>query len=314
VRLANTVRHLEHIAALPLGPHIAIPEMLRTLDTVWPGSASGFFWVDPRGSIVDVYAPGENAPVAPSLACQGLLHDDRAAGVQLNLTVAGRLRGVLSLRSRSATAAFSERDRDTLRAIVPAFQSALEAKGDLEMAFDEAPEATSVVVITPSGKWVSVGSGALQLLAQMDGQSVVSPTLNLTSRVPSFLADLAAPKRAAASPILQKVTRWGCYRARAIAQSNVSAGEEATTAVIVTKHLPTPVRTLRALGRCDLSPRERQVAFQLASGIDAASAAAALDVSLVTWRTYVKRVYQRLDVRGRLDLLARIQEKVAIAA
>lgn len=52
-----------------------------------------------------------------------------------------------------------------------------------------------------------------------------------------------------------------------------------------------------------LSPREREIASLLVDGYAAINAAAVLDLSEHTVRTYIRRLYRKLDVKNRADLV-----------
>lgn len=302
MRVSGALRHIEHIATLRLAPHVAVPEMLRALDGLVPGARSGFFWVDGGGAVLDAWLPGvDPVPRGPEGGGTGaLLRCDREGGVELNVRVGDRLCAVLAVRRPQ----LGERDRRLLRAVAPAFSRALAAVPRPAGAIDDVPDRTGVLIADAEGRLISAGPGALRLLAEMDGRPLVTdaPDPAPGDRLPPFAADLVRAAARASVATLQKLSRWGAYRAQAFAQG----GPGAAVAVVIAKHLPGAVRLVRRLEALDLSPRERQVAFQLGLGVDAAEGARALGVSAATWRSYVKRVYQRLEVSDRVELFARL--------
>ena len=64
----------------------------------------------------------------------------------------------------------------------------------------------------------------------------------------------------------------------------------------------TPRPTARARMHA-LSAREREIARLLVEGYSVLNAAALLDISENTVRTYVRRLYQKLGISSRLDLV-----------
>ena len=299
MRASGALRHIEHLAALGLAPHIAIPEMLRTLNTVVPGARAGFYWVNGQGDVIDAY----HADVADPIPFGS---DDRD-GVRVHLSADDRRLGVLSVRRASPLA---ERDRRVFRAAAPSLRRALGNDAPASERFDALPERTGVLTISAEGKLISADARALLLVAEMDGRPMLGRDiehLRPGDALPFFFSELR--RRYAASPAkiaaLHKISRWGAYRAQLFAQ--LADGDTAPHHVIViSKHLPHRVGLMRILGMLDLSPRERQVAFQLGIGADANAGAMALGVSLTTWRSYVKRVYLRLEVNDRFGLLGRL--------
>ncbi|WP_394848900.1 helix-turn-helix transcriptional regulator [Pendulispora brunnea] len=67
-------------------------------------------------------------------------------------------------------------------------------------------------------------------------------------------------------------------------------------------HLQVPVQTIPT----SLSEREQQVARLLADGYSCVNTAAVLNLSENTVRTYVRRLYRKLDVTNRVDLVQRL--------
>lgn len=59
--------------------------------------------------------------------------------------------------------------------------------------------------------------------------------------------------------------------------------------------------------RYGLSAREREIAQLLIEGYAALNAAAILELSEHTVRTYVRRLYKKLNVSNRADLVGRLQ-------
>src|SRR5262249_31786636 len=63
-----------------------------------------------------------------------------------------------------------------------------------------------------------------------------------------------------------------------------------------------------------LSEREQQVARLLADGYSCVNTAAVLNLSENTVRTYVRRLYRKLEVTNRVDLVQRLISSVAAAS
>ena len=321
MRISNVLRHIEHLASLSLAPHIAIPEMLRGVHDIVPGAQSGFFWVGARGEVLDAYAP-----VAGDLD-PGCTRDDRVeragcpalslneeGGFHVTVRTDGQRRAVLTMRRVNRATPFTERERRILVALAPCFGRALAAPPGLRTDFDDVADRIGVVVATGDGRLVSADAHARQLLIEMLDQPLTAAALSAVEQdlLPPFLADFVRHQRrapATAPSSLQRASRWGVYRARAFPQlQTADDAAPQTHAILLSRHLPRTIRILRAVERFDLSPRERQAAFQLGVGADAASGAMALGVSVATWRSYVKRVYQRLDVNDRIGLMQRLQQ------
>lgn len=298
LRASSALRHIEHLSTLRLDPHIAIPEMLRTLHRVVPAAEWDFRWIDDRGRVLDSCRPDAAA------AAQGATGDERAA-LRVNLGASGRPRAVLTVHQ---AAALAERGRRLFRAATPSLERALDGGQLVEEAFDEAPERTGALTVSAGGRLVSADRHVLLMVAEMDGRPLVGgevATCRPGEHLPAVVADLCRRPSSPAPRPVERVTRWGAYRAQLFAQ-HAADDAPAGAVIVISKHLPRRVRLMRTLETLDLSPRERQVAFQLGLGADTGKGAAAMGVSVATWRSYVKRVYVRLDVRDRLELYARL--------
>ena len=322
MRISNALRHIEHIASLSLAPHIAIPEMLRTVHGIVPEAQSGFFWVGAHGEVLDAYAPaaGDLAPGCARSDRVGYpaLRFEDECGFHVTVSTDGRRRAVLMMRRVSRATPFTERERRILVALAPCFGRALAAPPGQRTDLDDVADRIGVVVASGDGRLVSADAHARQLLIEMLDQPLTAAALSAVEQdlLPPFLADFVRHQRrapATAPTSLQRASRWGVYRARAFPQLQ-TADEAApqTHAILLSRHLPRTIRIMRAVERFDLSPRERQAAFQLGVGADAASGAMALGVSVATWRSYVKRVYQRLDVNDRIGLMQRLQQATTL--
>ncbi|MCP3734646.1 helix-turn-helix transcriptional regulator [Sphingomonas sp. RP10(2022)] len=299
LRASGALRHVEHLATLDLEPHIAIPEMLRTLNSVVPGAKTGFFWLNQHGNVVDAYHADVSDPV-PSLS-------DNGDGVRVHLTANDRLLAVLAVHR---AAPLVERDRRVFRAAAPSLRRALRNDARVGERFDASPERTGVLTATADGRLVGADAHALLLVAEMDGRPLLGKdiaALHSGERLPSVIAELCHrhTARPGSAIILNRTSRWGAYRAQLFAQ-HAEQSAASHHVIVISKHLPHRVGLMRTIGTLDLSPRERQVAFQLGIGADASQGAAALGVSIATWRSYVKRVYLRLDVSDRFELFSRL--------
>ena len=199
-----------------------------------------------------------------------------------------------------------------LRALAPHFGRALDASTVTRSDCDAVADSVGVLVASGDGRMVSADPQARQLLVEMMDQPLTDAALSQLrqDRLPDFLSDFLRRHAhcAGADVTLERRSRWGVYRARTFPQTAGDAlSAPSTHAILLSRHLPHTVRIMRAVEQLDLSPRERQTAFHLASGADAALGAAALGVSISTWRSYVKRLYQRLDINDRFALIGRLQ-------
>lgn len=173
---------------------------------------------------------------------------------------------------------------------------------------DDTKERSGAIVADTSGAILSTSGDAVPLMLKLTGRAF-SPDMRpeaTSMRLPAPLAELARRhvclrRGAGGGPaVIERSNRWGTFRARAYSQRAQGGGSDPETLVIVlSHHLPRTVRLARQLAAFDLSPRERQVAFHIGLGDDADAGVAKLGVTISTWRSYVKRIYQRLDIRSR---------------
>ena len=76
-------------------------------------------------------------------------------------------------------------------------------------------------------------------------------------------------------------------------------------------HAPADDAQARLSALHALPPREAELALKLSEGLSIAEAAQAMGLTVETARNYSKRIYAKLGVRGKAELVRRILEGTA---
>ena len=93
-----------------------------------------------------------------------------------------------------------------------------------------------------------------------------------------------------------------------------SPGEDGLIGVVIEHQEPLRLQLQRKLQVWRLSPREQEVGLALAEGLSQATIAARLNVSIQTVMTYVRRLYAKLEVHNRAELLDKLRHDVPTSA
>ncbi|WP_419807813.1 response regulator transcription factor [Sphingomonas sp.] len=227
-------------------------------------------------------------------------------GLDLVLRDRGRPLGLLFVNREAKHSRFTAAEARALAALAPHFTHALTAHPKPPSSTPgQGEERSGVVVAHADGSIASFSADAPVLMFELNDRqpwpgvrpldapvSVPPPLLELLRRLARIRT--GAPS---APATIDRRTRRGLFRARAYPQ----AGGDLCVFTL-TQQLPAEIRMVRHLAGLDLSPRERQVAYHLGMGSDADGGAQALGVSIATWRSYVKRIYERLEIGSRVEL------------
>ena len=89
-------------------------------------------------------------------------------------------------------------------------------------------------------------------------------------------------------------------------------GEDGSVAIVLTPQLPLPPVSLPA--HWPLTPQERHIVFLLVGGCTNRQMAAALIISENTVETHLAHIYDKLDARGRVAILARLFQELQLPA
>lgn len=201
---------------------------------------------------------------------------------------------------RRAALPYGDATADVLGVLVPAFQTGLSAiyRLDATRAAIDAADAP-MFVIDGSGR-ERHRSAALDDLLGRDPwrETVTAAARQLALR--------------SASSVITVTTPTNTYVLRATPLPEDSFGSEPAVAVLVRAQV-SPLPTSSELEQLfQLTPREAEVALQLASGATRKDIAAALGISPNTVRAHTEHVFQKLGVSTRAAVGAAIQRRRAV--
>jgi DNA-binding CsgD family transcriptional regulator len=276
------------------------------------------FYLDEVIDFLDRARSGRTTFTGCSTAYQGLL---RAHGLEHRahavLCSDGQMWGSWCLFREPASPTFGEKELRFLRAIAPCVGYGMRLAAAMEKAVvsSASDSAPGVVVIDGRGR-ITLRSGPATAHLE-DLTNVGIDTGALSYAVVSVLARLRAAHAAGEGPLAAEVRaqgrsgRW--YVLRASLSEPDASGESARVIVIEplgAREAPTSLSQLYAL-----SPREREVLSLVLRGESTKRIAAQLGLSPYTVQDYLDQACEKVGVRGRKALLAKLaSESTAPAA
>lgn len=149
------------------------------------------------------------------------------------------------------------------------------------------------------------------IFSDASGMALPSILMKLRQRLDAIFKDDAVQ-----SLVWQQQNPWGkfIFHAQAMRppqsmvtpEGNFNLLQNRLAMVTVEYHEPIPLRLMRTMKNLPLSAREREVSLYLTQGLSQAEIAKRLQVQPSSVITYVKRIYQKLDVHHHVELFQKL--------
>ena len=139
------------------------------------------------------------------------------------------------------------------------------------------------------------------------------PSSTAEGRVPAPLRWVFAnlirisQKRDAPPPVVQHENSWGRFVFRAHWLEPIAASTDALVGVTVQQQEPLALVMMRNMHAAGLSAKQKQVCLLLGQNHSFASIATQLHISHATAKDYADRIYRKLDVHTRDELLQKLR-------
>ncbi|KAF0192704.1 MAG: LuxR family transcriptional regulator [Gammaproteobacteria bacterium] len=104
------------------------------------------------------------------------------------------------------------------------------------------------------------------------------------------------------SPLLQE-NRWGQFLFRSFRLEVAQAGHEPMIGIMVRHQVPLPLKLLAAMKNAPLSGKQKEVCLMLSDGLSHGEIAGQLNISIHTAIDHVRKIYQKMNVHSRDELL-----------
>jgi len=325
---------IRHMAHLGLSPHIFIPAVLHEMSRLIPGSAAAFFWLDERGLISNCYAPRlpERADAFTRLARQGPPSHEQVVesnalfythvfevngathGVHSEVHGRGGARGRLYVFRREGGKPFHARDHGTLETAtryigrgMSAEASATPVQGGVSGTTRE-----ELIVCDTNGRIVHATAGGRTLMLFAAGVAITPDTMSAAlERGREVLRSLCAkvPKHEPEAARVRHVIEnfWGRFGLEIMPLGD-GASPSAFFGIQIRQHKLATLHLLDAMERTGLSSRQREIALMVSSGLGNREIAHDLELSVNTVAYHMKCVFQKLGVRDRRTMLARLMD------
>jgi DNA-binding CsgD family transcriptional regulator len=224
----------------------------------------------------------------------------------------GKPRGVVLVNRGAGGRSFNAGEQRLLGELAPYFLHALEPAPAFPSSDTAATNDEAVFLCDDSGRVLARGPGAARMLLYAThapiapgagGGAVLDMLPPVGRRLCHNLREIRAG-RPAPAPIARVTNAWGTFVFQAHAlNTGMSSEPEDRITVVIRREEPRALQLMSRLKSLPLSARQRQVALLIGLGRPPETVQAELDISPKTYRTYVERIHERLDVHSRAELI-----------
>ena len=235
-------------------------------------------------------------------------------GIEATIWEHGRGLGSIVLNRAPGEKPFKDEDEMRLRSLIPYIAHGLRGTRDLRGEATASGE-SGIIIVDKQDKIVTFcpeGKRLLMLathtgIPRFDAPSLNSPALkHLCASLRSTLQGRPQPV-----PILRQRNAWGEFVLRAYPLS--TEGEpDGSIAVVIERHEPLPITLMRNMRTLPMTARQREVCLLLSYGYSHSMIAQRMRVSKHTTTDYVRKIYDKLDVRSHDQLMTKIKKPPAI--
>jgi DNA-binding CsgD family transcriptional regulator len=228
----------------------------------------------------------------------------------------GRGLGIMSVHRSQGEAEFTHRDKSALAAIMPFIAHGVNfsARDDLNVRLVE-DEDHGLAIVNQDGKLQYASPHARKLLflathPQVTQRAMQGEAARLPAEVIRLCQNLVAvfegKQGPAAPPVHHCLNPWGGFTFRAYWLDN--ANPLASLIGITIEHqVPLAVKVIRNMEHlAALSRRQMQICLLIATGHSHAEIARRMDVTVNTAITHSRRIYNKLDVNNRAELMDKL--------
>ena len=234
---------------------------------------------------------------------------DMRYAIEASIWENGRGLGSIVLYRAPGEKPFSDADEMRLRSLIPYIAHGLRGTRDLRGEMTPSGESGTLIVDSedkivqycPAGKRLWLLAMHPVAAPQSQPQSIESPAFKqLCANLRGILQG-----RHQSVPMFRLHNAWGEFVFRAYPLS--SNGEaNGSIAVVIERHEPLPLKLMRNMGSLPLTARQREVCLLLSYGHSHSMIAQRMHVSRHTTTDYVRKIYDKLDVNDRDQLMKKL--------
>ncbi|HPE71070.1 MAG TPA: helix-turn-helix transcriptional regulator [Candidatus Competibacter sp.] len=320
----------EHLLPTFVIPEFVIPEVVETLQSEWhrlyvkPFHARALAWYNHHRVMPDVRILDERFYRSDFYHVVFRPYNQHYR-IQMILKSNGAMVGGISLARSQHQQPFDAEDIQQLRRLLPYVEHSLQARNEPVVDYVDSGQ-TGLVILKRNGSVVHLSDSARHLLflATYGAVPVGQEHVSLAVTVPPVLRQLCANLDGifqgldAPPPSFSHTNGSGrfVFRAYWLQPPTIHLGLDARAhppsddglmGVLIEHQEPLRLQLHRKLQGWRLSPREQEVGLALAEGLSQTAIAARLNISVQTVITYVRRLYAKLEVHNRAELLDKLR-------
>ena len=229
--------------------------------------------------------------------------------VEVTVSENGRGYGSLVLHRTQSDKPFTSAEEMRLRGLIPYLAHGLRGSRDVRGELTASGESGTLIVDAQDQivQFCPEGKRLLRLATHNGLSETTGPSLN-SSALKLLCANLrcALQRPSQQAPTQRLRNAWGEFVFRAYPLST-DGNPDGSIAVVVERHEPMPIALMRTMRTLPVSARQREVCLLLSYGYTHSMIGERMHVSKHTATDYVRKIYDKLDVRSQDQLMKKLK-------
>ncbi len=228
-------------------------------------------------------------------------------GVEATIFEHGRGLGSVVLNRAPGEKPFKDEDEIRLRSLIPYIAHGLRGTRNLRGEAVSSGE-SGTLIVDPQDKIVQFCPEGKRLVRLAVHPSLAGHSSNLDSpALKRLCASLRGILRGQSqpAPLLRQRNVWGEFVLRAYPLST-NGEPDGSIAVHIERHEPLPITLMRTMRKLPMTTRQREVCLLLSYGYSHSMIGQRMHVSKHTATDYVRKIYDKLDVRSQDQLMKKL--------
>lgn len=235
--------------------------------------------------------------------------------------VDGKPVGMLVLH-RDADVPFTDGEQRRLEGVLPYLRMLWQRPAQMEMdSFIQSDGADRGVIVVSTGGQVQYLSATAEQLLRMCALHIGFDPAQGAGRLPPPLRELCeqfATRTDAQNghiPTMTLNNAWGRFVVRVFALQSPGAHDlqgGGLLGIAIERQEPLQLAIVRGFQQSTLSPKQRDIALMLTLGKTAEQVARQLGITATTYRDHVQKIYEKMGVTQRADLIRTLTQSAAV--
>ncbi len=346
MKKSAVIAYIRQLCSLGLGGQIIMPELMNALHELISSRTNCFLYADENGRIANIFMESFNLAdeiFPPPNSCihskidhsaylrsMGMRQEsisttmDSAVwqafnpGFLLNTPIrdpeAGLL-GTLQLLRCHNESPFTLQDQNLINSLIPCLVLGIKSKRDTRTPIVNSG-VEGLIIATQAAKMLYISPSGQELMHLATNPMILSISLDspqyktdLPAAIAKLCKNLVAnfTEKSVLPTIHIQQNNWGKFVFRSHWLVTVDQEQSNLIGITVERHIPQPLKLVKAMCRQSLTPRQKEICLLISYGYSNTEIAERLQISQHTASDFIKQIYIRLEVHSRNQLLEKLK-------